>query len=515
MNVLHPSLHSLRTVFSSFDPELYMPATFVSYQFDEMVAGLNPLFFHLHNLLLHLGSGILLFFLLKKLKVPMFATFAVVTVFLLHPVQTEAVAWLAARKDLQSSFFLLASFLTYLTWLDAPHAAKKKWYALTVIFFLVALLSKVSVAIAPLLFFLVDRWKHSHLDRSAWIKRSPFWLLSGIFIVVAFFGKSEGAGHLFFFFTQTIVACESLLFAFVVMLVPAHLSPLYVLTGWETVSLFGWCSAFVVLALLGSVIYLLRRKHVLGFLLSAVIILFLPSIFTFWKDGVVYLLSDRYLYLALVPFTLAVFIVLAPLFSWLSHAKKTVAHAIILFCIVATYSVLTFLQAERWQSDTTLFSYVLSLGTESHIAEVNMGNALRAAQDFTDAGTHYSRAFGIKPDYATAYRNLGAIYLLFGAPEPSLVYYNTALAFSPQGAEGHEGLGFAYSQMKKFPRAEMELKSAISLDPTLMDAYLELGNVYYQQKDSVHERQVYEDALRINPWYQPARQNLEAMESKE
>jgi hypothetical protein len=56
--VKHISFSTLKTIFTTYDPELYIPLTFFSYQIDYLVGGLSPFVFHLDSLLLHTGSAL-------------------------------------------------------------------------------------------------------------------------------------------------------------------------------------------------------------------------------------------------------------------------------------------------------------------------------------------------------------------------------------------------------------------------------------------------------------------------
>jgi len=55
---------NIRYVFTHFDPELYMPVTFLSYQFNYFLGGMNPVMFHATNIILHgINAALLIVFL--------------------------------------------------------------------------------------------------------------------------------------------------------------------------------------------------------------------------------------------------------------------------------------------------------------------------------------------------------------------------------------------------------------------------------------------------------------------
>src|SRR3989344_1194948 len=119
------SVSTLRTAFTSYDPELYIPLTFVSYQIDYLIGGLHPFIYHLTNLLLHAGSSFLVaacaFLLFSDRRIAVIAGM----LFAVHPLHSEAVVWAAARKDVLSGFFFLGSLLMYLWSREVTRGEKK------------------------------------------------------------------------------------------------------------------------------------------------------------------------------------------------------------------------------------------------------------------------------------------------------------------------------------------------------------------------------------------------------
>ena len=106
---------SLRSIFSRFDPELYMPLTFLTYQLEYAFGGLYPFTFHFFSLLLHILNAFFVYLLLRKLTGTSILSFVGGLLFLVHPLHTEAVVWASAHKDLLSATFFLSTLLTYLS----------------------------------------------------------------------------------------------------------------------------------------------------------------------------------------------------------------------------------------------------------------------------------------------------------------------------------------------------------------------------------------------------------------
>ncbi len=502
--VLHPSYASLRTIFTTYDPELYIPATLLSYQADRIVFGMSSFFFHLHNIVLHLLAGTLVYFIARKLLRSVFPALFLALFFLVHPIQAEAVSWLSARKDLQSSFFMLAALACALHWDTAHPVRPRQWRVGTIFFFTLALLSKVSVCVFPLILLLIRsyRGEKGRLHLPTYCVLS---MLSILFIVVAVLGKTVGISHLGFVDTF-FVTVQSILSLLARLFFPLHLSPIYLYEhGWKLFSLTGGSALLFLSMVIGSCV-LLWKRHPLGYCSMTFFVLLAPSIVTYWKDGVLYLASDRYAYLAIIPFGYALLYGVHKLFLCVPKQQKAMFFAGVV--IVFLLSLRTFLQTMVWHSDHSLFTHILRREPTSHIAHTNLGNVFRAQHDGKRALAEYLAALEAKNDYAPAYRNIGSLFIETKHPENALSYYEQAIAISPDAAEGYYGIGIAYTHLQRFFDAEKALRKALELDPHFMDAYLALGNVYFQTKRTSEEQMIYEEALRIDPLYKPAAENL-------
>ncbi|MEK7562852.1 MAG: hypothetical protein AAB544_00465, partial [Patescibacteria group bacterium] len=211
------TLENLRYVFTHFDPELYIPLTFVSFQINYVLGGLSPFGFHLGNVLLHAANAILVFFLVSLLtnaksikhkgKSPLYFLLCafcspagiVAMLFAVHPLHTETVVWIAGRKDLLFAFFYLLTLVTYLREREGEH--RSAWYWGSVLCGLLALLSKATAMTLPMALLLID-WFISVAEdgdlplhrRFHFKNKIPFLLLSIVFALIALSGKERIVG---------------------------------------------------------------------------------------------------------------------------------------------------------------------------------------------------------------------------------------------------------------------------------------------------------------------------------
>ena len=94
----------------------YLPITILSYWLDYQWWGLRPTGYHLTNIVLHAIVSGLMFLLLKRLTMRPGLSMMVTLLFALHPMNTEAVTWVAERKSVMSMFWIMLSFHAFLIW---------------------------------------------------------------------------------------------------------------------------------------------------------------------------------------------------------------------------------------------------------------------------------------------------------------------------------------------------------------------------------------------------------------
>jgi tetratricopeptide (TPR) repeat protein len=151
------SKSSLAWAFSTaYSAETYWhPLTWLSLMLDHDLFGLNPVGYHLVNLLLHTANVLLLLWLLVKTTGRFWPSAFVAALFALHPLNVEAVAWAVERKTVLSGFFWLATMLLYVRYARNPGYGR---YAAVLAAFGLGLLSKPAVITLPAVLLLLDFW---------------------------------------------------------------------------------------------------------------------------------------------------------------------------------------------------------------------------------------------------------------------------------------------------------------------------------------------------------------------
>lgn len=142
----------LKAIWFTHKMPQYYPIVFTTFWLEHKLWGFHPFGYHLANLIFHILNALLVFWVVQKLYARL--ALPVALLFAIHPIQVETVAWITERKNLLSLFFFLLAILAYLRF-DRNRGIR--YYLLTVIMFVCALLSK-SIAVCFIFFPVLYKW---------------------------------------------------------------------------------------------------------------------------------------------------------------------------------------------------------------------------------------------------------------------------------------------------------------------------------------------------------------------
>jgi len=535
-------------------PDDYWPVSSSSLWLEWRVWGLHALPYHLTNLALHLGACVLLWRVLERLKIP--GALIGALLFAVHPVNVESVAWIAQRKNLLGMIFFLLSILFFL------RSRSKLSYGLSLLCFVLAMLSKGSVAPLPLVLAGIILWpRTSHetpigvplrptgIDRSGigndfaardWLRLAPFFAVAIAFGALNVWFQTHGlhgvdevartAGPL----ERILEAAAAIWFYLGKALFPVNLMLIYPQWTLLPSHLVSWLP---LAAAIGATAALWRWWRT-GFAAWAYFcIMLIPALgltdVGFMKFSLV---ADHYQHLALVGVTALA----GAEFEWwraLSLTRwasprsapiPTCALALPTVALeesetarsplagirwvpaifIATLATLTFRQCLTYRDSATAFSSTLARNAGCWLCANNLGNLKLDAGDFAGAADDFRAAIRIKPDYAEAENNLGtALSDLGRAPEAQL-HYEQALRLKPDYAGAEYGLGTVLLKMGRTTEGLGHLARALRLRPLYPEAHGNLGVALAalgRRPEAIVE---YERALSLRPDYPEAHFNL-------
>lgn len=474
-NVLRASWQSVVNAFTSFDPELYIPLTLLSYQLQAWTLGMEAWHFHLGNILLHLGSVWLTYGFVHALTRKNTIALFVAAVFALHPVNSEAVLWISARKDLLAAFLALASLRAFVAYADR---AERRWYVLSLVLALLALLSKVTAASLPLLLLLIPLARGEAVSK-VWMKRiSPFVLLSIFFGIVAIIGKShverESATAMLMFFRGIGFSLQSFVWPFDLSVM--HIAHEVSLTQPDFLLSI---AATIGLSVMAHAERRTRPLFTAGWLFFLCTLL--PSLPQYEHgNGILYLGSERYSYLP----SIGLGLMIASFVTDRTH--RVFGYSIIVLC--ALFSLLILDRTNDWKDGIVFNRAILAEEPNDPIAHTGLGIALTERNEYAAAEEHFRRAIELKPNSFAALIEFGALLIELKRTDEAIMILARAVEFYPESRRALYNLGVAYQHAEEWTNAAKAYERTIALDPTFPDTYRNLATVY-------GELGRYEDAL--------------------
>ena len=204
--------------------------------------------------------------------------------------------------------------------------------------------------------------------------------------------------------------------------------------------------------------------------------------------------------------------------------------------IIVIFAVMTYSRNTLWQDEVGLWKDVVSKSPSKSRPYNMLGMSYYKKGLYEDAIRSYKKAIEIKPDYYDAHNNLGIAfiktgrfeegtreiqtayakghydagryYIEKGQYENAIREFKLAIKGMPYYAEAHNDLGIVYGETGRFEEAKSEFKAVTMLDPDNPEGYNNLGKSYAelaQYDDAIKE---FENAIKLNPKYAEAHYNL-------
>lgn len=463
----------------------YYPLVFTTFWIERRLWGLQPFGFHLVNVLLHAGSAVLLWRVLKRLRIP--GAWFAAAVFALHPVHVESVAWITERKNVLSGLFYLAAARAYLRFEPADGSARasvrpRGRYALALLFFTAALFSKTVTSTLPAALALVLWWKRGRLLGRDLVPLLPM-LVLGILLgwntasLERAHVGAKGAEFDLSFIDRILIAGRAVWFYLGKLVWPSRLS--FVYPRWQIDAGSWWPFVFpLALAMSVAALWFLRRRLGRGPLVAALFFcgtLFpalgfvntYPMLFSF--------VADHFQYLASIgPIGLGVAAVgrlwpdrpsrSAPARFFLLRGRE--AGAVIVLLVLG---LLTFRQSQAFRNEESLWLDALR-ANPSWLASHNLG-ALYVREGKLDlAIRYYKQAAELRPDKEATLYDLAGVAARAGRLEDAGHWYGEALRVRPDRGESHNQLGNVLFQLGRKEEALLHLQRAVQLLPDYASA---------------------------------------------
>ena len=457
----------------------WIPVTWFSYMLDRQLFGPTACGFHMTNLLFHIANTLLLFFVLKQMTSDVWPSVFVAAAFALHPMHVQAVAWVAARKDVLSTFFCMLTLRAYGVYVRRQSVLS---YKAAIAAFALGLMSKPMLVTLPFVLLLLDYWplnRIKNFDRqtiySLVSEKIPFFALSVISGVITLLVQvdSNEANTAEIFYSNNRIVDILLSYTQYIgkMFWPSNLAIFYTSDAVSMPILQAAICALLLLGISLFVIYLGRNQKYLPVGWFWFLGTLIPVIGIFHSSRL-QIYADRYTY---IPY-IGLFIIIAwgiphLLSKWATAGslRRKIALGLPMTAVLLTLGICAHREASYWNNSFTLFSHATKVTKNNWLAYNNIGFAYGKAGRFQNAIEAYKQAISIKPDYVKAYNNLGITYGKMWHYQEAIETYKQAIKIKPDFVEAHYNLGTAYLTIGDRNSAMAEYSILKSLNPKLAD----------------------------------------------
>lgn len=534
----------------------YYPFVHSTFWIEYQAWGLWPAGYHVVNILLHATNAILLWQVLRKLSLP--APWLAAAIFALHPVHVESVAWITERKNVLSGLFYLSAALAWLNFAlvdgqpNRNPRARWRWYGLSLVCFVAALLSKTVTVTLPAALLLIAWWRRGRLTARDVLSLLPMFCIGIPFGILTIWLERNHVGAIgddwgFSFVERSLIAGRALWFYAAKLTWPSPL--IFIYPRWHINSAVWWQGLFP-LGAVGVIVFLARKGKPTGPLIAVLLFagtLFpalgffniFPMRYSFVADHFQYLASIALIVLATsaghaavqrlglqassMPRGLAGLLLMVLMgLTWrqagIYHDRETLWRDTIATnpaCTMAHNNLgLVLSEQGRLMEASLEFRRVLQLDSKDTHARLNLANLWNEQGRFDEALEQYKLLLKLDPDNVLAHFNIANVLDALQRPTEAEAHYRKAMELDPRNTQVRVNFATLLIQQQRLDEAEVELLESLRLAPDFALAHLNLAALYHQQGKQeqalVHAR----EGLRLAPRSSQARQVLQHVQNK-
>lgn len=481
--------------FHSTEQSTWQPLTWLSHALDCRRFGLNPSGPHTTNVIIHSVNAVLLFLILASATGFLWRSLAVAALFALHPINVEAVAWIAQRKDLLSTLFFLLALAAYGWYARRPGILR---YIVVTFAYALGLMSDARVVTLPFALLLLDYWPLRRLpfermvetqlaaspsssprcpySSSLWkllAEKLPWFAMSAASAVITVKAQAGAAQSSFPWSIRVENAAISYAKYLGKAFWPAHLAPIYP-RPMDSIGIAA--SVVAALGLVAITILALIYRRQRPFFVA-----------WFWFLGTLvpmiglvqfgdFALADRFAYIPLIGIFVIVCWGIAE-FTSKRHFPKLLP-AVAVAIVLASLVVVLRKQEGFWLDNVKLWTRTVQITEKNYLAEDNLATAVLEQGQMEEAIAHFRLAHQYQPNDALSALNLAIYEHMHKHYQAAAEGYSNVLAVTKVPKflmVAWVNGGYTRLALKQYAAAAQDFQSALQQEPNSSDAYRGLG----------------------------------------
>ncbi len=429
----------------------------------------NVFFYRMENTILYILCLILAGIFIEMITGSLYFALFSILIFGLHPIHTSSLLVVTHRKEMYLFIFSLLTMIMHI----------KRHHIPAVICFVLAVLSKETAIVLPVIIYIYDRV----FDDRRSIKYYAVYaviLLTGIIMLyinkggfylpwtsgnMAEFLKSNRLFRDIQYYHLIIIQPYLFITYIIKLILPINLSIDYYVPVEKGFTLITLIMSFLSLAYIYC-IYMFRKNKIIVFSMLSFLLAYIPVSNLI---PVLNILSDRYMFFPSLFFILMFYSV----YSRVQWRK-------LLYIMPLLYLVLLIIYIPVFRTERTLWEYTVKLNPKSIVGNNNLGLVHYIDGDMQDAKKYYQAALSEDDEYVNAIINMGTLYASSGDLTKAEELFKRASELETYNIKALYNLGLIYMRQRKFHEAGEMMERVIEISPTSGLAWNNLGAMHYR-----------------------------------
>ncbi|MBN2010099.1 tetratricopeptide repeat protein [candidate division KSB1 bacterium] len=499
--VNNPDIRNLSDISAWWHTSHGRPIAMLTFALNYHVHGLSVQGYHSVNILIHLMNAFLVYELTKiTLTTPKIdndlirlsdsIAFVAGLLFVIHPVQTQAVTYIVQRMASLATLFYFASLLCYINArISTNRRTRLLYFGISALSALLGMYTKQIVFTLPIIIMLYEfTFFSSFKSISMKHKIGAGILLATALVIIPLTNgldlsllnreipPQQGHPETITTFTYFLTQTRALMTYLRLFFIPIHqqLDYYYRLStqaGDPAVLL----SSAGLIALLLLAVFSFKKNKLFAFGL----IWFFVTISV--ESGVIALPNVIFEHRMYLPLMGLIWAVLALLYSFASLRRPRISSGVLVFVSMA-FIGMTVQRNQAWQNETTLWSDNVLKAPENPRAWASRSTVYLETNELNPALADANKALDLCPTYTIARLNRGIIYYRLQQFERALADFNNVLESHPDHFQALNNRGLVYIELKQYSRALDDFNKAIALNPVDVKARFNRGKAYFLEQ---------------------------------
>jgi len=493
------------------------PLTLTTFWIEHALWGLAALPYHLVNVLMHGFCAVLLWQVLRSLRIP--GAWLGAALWALHPVEMESVAWVTEMKNTESCLFFLLSILFFVRWLSAKGSGKPigaDWsYIYILLFAALAMASKSSTVILPVVFCLCAWWMEGRWRWRNLVIVSPVILMSIAATLASMWTQGlhlaqEAVPQPARSWPERMATAGDAVWFYMGKLLWPH--PLIMIYPRWVIDAGQWISYLPLVAVVVILIILWIKRDSWSrpwfFAFAYFVAALLPVVgladlyfqrYSFVADHFQYLASIGPLALAGAGMArLAAFII----------PEKSILQSILGAGVLLILGLSSWHRTWVYEGKETLWADTIASNPGCWLAHNNLGQVLLDKGKADEAMAQFQEARELNPKFDMAYYNIGFVFFKNGRMDEAMTEFQKCLEINRNNVDAHNNLGSALMQKGRVDESIVQFQKALQINSNMAGIHYNFANALTQKGEFNEAIEEYKKALNINPDYTEAYNNL-------